>query len=61
MNLNIPEEYGGPGVDVLGECIVNEELAWGCSGVQTAMMLNSLASSGLLLWAAMRHKAQVPG
>ena len=36
MNVNIPEQYGGPGLDVLGECIVNEELAWGCSGIQTA-------------------------
>ncbi len=49
INLNIPEEYGGPGVDVLGECIANEELAWGCSGVQTAMMLNSLASWPIIL------------
>ncbi|MEZ4770852.1 MAG: acyl-CoA dehydrogenase family protein [Caldilineales bacterium] len=49
MNVNIPEEYGGPGLDVLGECIVNEELAWGCSGIQTAMMLNSLASWPIIL------------
>ncbi|MEA3337730.1 MAG: acyl-CoA dehydrogenase family protein [Chloroflexota bacterium] len=49
MNVNIPEEYGGPGLDVLGECIVNEELAWGCSGIQTAMMLNSLAAWPIIL------------
>ena len=49
MNVNIPEEYGGPGLDVLGECIVNEELAWGCSGIQTAMMLNSLACWPIIL------------
>jgi len=49
INVNIPEEYGGPGLDVLGECIVNEELAWGCSGIQTAMMLNSLASWPIIL------------
>ena len=49
MNVNIPEEYGGPSLDVLGECIVNEELAWGCSGIQTAMMLNSLASWPIIL------------
>ena len=49
MNVNIPEEYGGPGLDVLGECIVNEGVAWGCSGIQTAMMLNSLASWPIIL------------
>ena len=49
MNVNIPEQYGGPGLDVLGECIGNEELAWGCSGIQTAMMLNSLASWPIIL------------
>jgi acyl-CoA dehydrogenase len=48
-NLNIPEEYGGPGTSVLEECIVNEELAWGCSGIQTALMLNSLAAWPIIL------------
>lgn len=48
-NLNIPEEYGGPGMSVLSECVVNEELAWGCSGIQTAMMLNSLAAWPIIL------------
>jgi acyl-CoA dehydrogenase len=49
MNVNIPEEYGGPGLDVMGECIVNEELAWACSGIQTALMLNSLAAWPIIL------------
>ena len=49
MNLNIPEAYGGPELGILEECIVNEELAHACSGIQTALMLNSLASLPLLL------------
>jgi acyl-CoA dehydrogenase len=44
VNLNIPEEYGGVGASVLEECIVGEELAYGCSGIQTALMLNQLAT-----------------
>lgn len=44
VNLNIPEEYGGVGASVLEECIVGEELAYGCSGIQTALMLNQLAA-----------------
>ena len=49
MNLNIPEEYGGPELEVLDECIVNEELAYACSGIQTALMLNSLTAWPILL------------
>jgi acyl-CoA dehydrogenase len=49
ISSNIPEEYGGPGLGVLEECIINEELAWACSGIQTAIMLNNLASWPILL------------
>lgn len=49
ISLNVPEEYGGPGLAVLDECLVNEELAWGCSGIQTALMLNSLAAWPIIL------------
>lgn len=49
MNLNVPEEYGGPELGVLDECIVNEELAYACSGILTALMLNSLAAWPFLL------------
>ncbi len=44
VNLNIPEAYGGPGANVLDECIAGEELAYGCSGISTAMNINGLAS-----------------
>lgn len=49
INLNVPEAYGGPELGVLEECIVNEELAYACSGIQTALMLNSLAAWPILL------------
>ena len=35
--LNVPEEYGGLGLSLFEECMVAEELAWGCSGMSTAM------------------------
>lgn len=44
VNLNIPVEYGGPGATVLEECIAGEELAYGCSGISTAMSVNNLSS-----------------
>lgn len=49
ISSNIPEEYGGPGLGVLDECLINEELAWGCSGIQTAIMLNNLAAWPIIL------------
>ncbi len=49
VNLNIPEEYGGPGASVLDECIAGEELAYGCSGISTAMSVNNLSSLPILI------------
>lgn len=49
ISSNIPEAYGGPGMGVLEECIINEELAWACSGIQTALMLNNLAAWPIIL------------
>ena len=49
VNLNVPEEYGGLGASVFEECIVGEELAYACSGIQTALMLNQLAVLPILL------------
>lgn len=47
--LNIPEQYGGVGASVLEECLVGEELAWGCSGISTALTINNLAALPVIL------------
>ena len=57
VNLNIPEEYGGPGASVLDECIVGEELAYGCSGISTAMSVNNLSSLPIRLAGTDAQKA----
>lgn len=49
LNLNVPEAYGGMGASVLEECIVAEEMAYGCSGIETALMLNQLGALPLIL------------
>lgn len=36
---------GGPGLGVLDGCVVTEELAYGCTGIQVAIEGNSLAVS----------------
>lgn len=61
MNLNVPEAYGGPGVGVLEECIVAEELAWACSGIQTATMLNQLACLPIIIGGSEEQKMQYLG
>ena len=49
MNSHIPEEYGGVGASYLDGCLIEEELAWGCSGVQTTVGANGLAAAPVLL------------
>lgn len=49
MNLNVPEEYGGPGLKLLEECLVAEELAWGCAGISTSITVNALAALPILV------------
>jgi acyl-CoA dehydrogenase len=49
MNSHIPEEYGGPGLDYLSGCLIEEELGWGCSGIGTSLMCNGLASAPVAL------------
>lgn len=49
MNTHIPQEYGGMGLGVLDGCIITEELAYGCTGIATAMEANSLASAPLMV------------
>src|SRR2546423_15690109 len=43
MNSHIEEEYGGAGASYLHGCLIEEELSWGCSGVQTPLGCNGLA------------------
>ena len=49
MSGYIPEEYGGLGLKALDSCIIDEELAWGCSGIATSMTSNGLALTPILV------------
>ena len=49
MNTHVPEEYGGPGLDYVSGCLIEEELGWGCSGIGTSLACNGLASAPVAL------------
>ena len=49
MNLGIPKEYGGPGLGILEQCIVVEEMAAGCPGMTTSIYVNSLGTEPILI------------
>jgi acyl-CoA dehydrogenase len=49
MNTHLPEEYGGPGLDYLTGCLIEEELGWGCSGIGTSLVCNGLATAPILI------------
>lgn len=50
LTCNIPVEYGGGGLSDLEMAIISEELAWGCAGMYTTMMANSLAFTPIILF-----------
>ncbi len=49
MNTHIPADYGGLGLGVIDGCIITEELAYGCTGICTAMEANVLAAAPVMV------------
>jgi acyl-CoA dehydrogenase len=61
MNTHIPEAYGGPGLDYLSGCLIEEEMGWGCSGIGTSLMANGLASAPITLGGSEETKKKYLG
>ncbi|RMG53321.1 MAG: acyl-CoA dehydrogenase [Acidobacteria bacterium] len=61
MNLNIPEAYGGAGLGLLDECLVAEELAWGCAGINASIGLNALAALPIIIAGSEEQKRHYLG
>ena len=49
VNTHIPEEYGGLGLGCFDGCLIAEQLAWGCTGIGTALEANGLAQQPVIL------------
>jgi len=49
ISRSVPEEYGGMGLSHFEECLISEELAWGCAGISSAIGVSSLGISPILI------------
>jgi len=61
MNTHVPEEFGGPGLGYFEGCLIEEELSWGCSGIQTSLGANGLAAAPVHLGASEEVKREYFG
>ncbi len=59
--MAIPEEHGGLGLSLFEECLVAEELAWGCSGISTALGVNSLGILPIMIAGSKEQKDEYGG
>jgi acyl-CoA dehydrogenase len=59
LTCTVPAEHGGVGLGDLDTAIVSEELAWGCAGMYTTMMANSLAFTPILLFGTAEQKKRL--
>lgn len=59
LGLNIPEEYGGSGVDAVSAAIAIEELGWGCGSTALAIAAhNGLGTTPIALFGSDALKKQ---
>ncbi|MFO7583829.1 MAG: acyl-CoA dehydrogenase family protein [Anaerolineales bacterium] len=57
LGLNIPEEYGGAGVDAISAAIAMEELGWACGSTALAIAAhNGLGTTPIVLYGSQELK-----
>lgn len=61
VNPTIGETYGGPGLSHLDNALISEQLAFGCTGIQTSMLANTLALTPIQLAGNEEQKAKYLG
>lgn len=50
LTCTVPKEFGGGGLSDLDTVIISEELAAGCAGMYTTMMVNALAYTPVMIY-----------
>jgi butyryl-CoA dehydrogenase len=59
LGLNIPEEFGGAGIDAISAAIAIEELGWGCGSTALAISAhNGLGCAPIALFGTPEQKSQ---
>lgn len=61
INAHVPEKYGGLGLGCIEGCMINEEVAYGCSGIGTALEANSLGSMPVIMYGNHEQKKEYLG
>ncbi len=61
MTYAFPEEYGGTGASAVTQCLVTEELAWGCAGITTALGGTGLCATPILIGGTNAQKKKYLG
>src|SRR5205809_3752563 len=57
MNLHVPAEYGGLGLNAFDGMLIGEELNWGCSGIGTSLGANGLGAGPVIIAGTDEQKA----
>ena len=58
LTCTVPKEYGGGGLSDIDTVIISEELAAGCAGMYTTMMVNALAYTPVILFGSDEQKKE---
>ena len=61
VNTHVPEECGGLGLGCFEGVLIGEELAYGCTGIMTAMEANGLAAAPVILAGSDEQKKKYLG
>jgi acyl-CoA dehydrogenase len=61
VNPCIPEEYGGAGMGELENALLTEQMAYGCTGIQTSITANQLALTPIKLGGSDEQKKKYLG
>jgi acyl-CoA dehydrogenase len=49
VNCTLPADYGGPGLSDVDDSLITEEIAYGCTGIQTSFTANTLGMTPIKL------------
>lgn len=61
MNAEVPERFGGLGLSTVDDCLITEELSYGCGAIATSVAANHLGSLPLHIAGTEEQKKQYLG